>query len=253
MVEAHLLAWNEAEIIRFVLSHYRQFCAKIVVHDGYSDDGTPDIARDMGAEVRQFGKPGEFCDRTNRDLKNACWRRSKADWCIVGDCDEILYYPDMVMVMEEARRRGHTIFPTKGWDVFSHQMPQASLLELSTGFHNGNYSKRIIFNPQAITDMRYTYGGHEARPMGNVSWSPVDFIVLHYRNIGGPDRLIQRHALYRPRLSEINRSYGMGYHYNFDDQKRVKEWYMHYDESVELLLPGGSFSDAAIDRLQKPG
>lgn len=253
MVEVHLLAWNEADIARFVLSYYRQFCEKIVVHDNYSDDGTPDIARDMGAEVRQFGKTGEFCDRTNRDQKNACWRRSKADWCIVGDFDELLYCPDLVCELEHAQRYGRTIFKTKGWDVFSHDMPKASLLELSNGFHNGNYSKSLIFNPQAIQDMRYGYGGHTAKPMGNVAYSARELVVLHYRNIGGPDRLVKRHAAYRPRLSQTNQRMGMGYHINFTDEKRKQEWYMHYDESVELLLPGGSFSEAGIERLQRPG
>lgn len=247
MVEAFVIAWQESETIRLTLSHYSSFCDKVTLFDNYSTDGTPDIAREMGAEVKQFGTPGVLSDDDYLTVKNNCWKKSQARWVVVCDADEILWpgHPYIREALEKCRIFGVTIPKTSGWDVFSHDMPHASFLELLNGFQNGNYSKSIVFNPKAIREINYRYGSHVCKPVGDVFQSEnVEFMVMHYRNIGGPMRLVDRHALYRPRMSEKNKRFGLGCHYEYSDEQRIREWYDKYDGCSEfakdgyLLLPG---------------
>lgn len=255
MVEAFIVAWQESETIRLTLSHYNSFCEKVTLFDNYSTDGTPDIARDMGATVKQFGTPGVLSDDDYLTVKNNCWKKSKADWVIVCDSDEILWpgHQYIRQTLDKLRYYGTTIPKTVGWDVYSHDMPKTSFLDIRNGFQNGNYSKSIVFNPKEIKEINYRLGCHVCKPTGNV-WSSAneEFLVMHYRNIGGPQRLVERHAMYRPRMSQKNRQFGLGVHYmtpdmhhgGITDEQRIKEWYQKYDGCCEwvkggyLYLPG---------------
>jgi glycosyltransferase involved in cell wall biosynthesis len=245
MVEAFIVGWNESETIRLTLSHYNSFCEKVTLFDNYSTDGTPDIAREMGAEVKQFGTPGVLSDDDYLTVKNNCWKKSKANWVVVCDSDEILWpgHAYTRLLLDKYREFGVTIPKTVGFDVVSHEMPQASFLELRNGFQNGNYSKSIVFNPQAIKEINYRYGSHVCKPVGDVVYSPhEEFMVMHYRNIGGPMRLVDRHALYRPRMSEKNKRFGLGCHYEYSDEQRIREWYEKYDGCSEWRKDGFLYS-----------
>lgn len=236
-VEAYIIAWNEADIIRLTIEHYKQFCDRVILYDNYSDDGTAEIARDLGCEVRSFGRKGELSDPEYLKVKNYAWKFSEADWVIVVDADEILYHPNIKALLEDNIDRS-TIFNTVGWNVFSHSMPVNSYMEVKTGKVDGNYSKLCIFNPKKVTDINYVYGCHVAKPAGEVVYAWEKLILLHYRNIGGPARLVKRHALYRERLSEINRRFKLGIHYTFSDDQRIHEWHDSYKNCIELSEAG---------------
>lgn len=238
MVEAFIVGWNESETIRLTLSHYNSFCEKVTLFDNYSTDGTPDIARDMGATVKQFGTPGVLSDDDYLTVKNNCWKKSRAEWVVVCDADEILWHPHLETEFKLMTELGATVFKTVGFDIVSHDMPQASFLEITNGFQNGNYSKSVCFSPREIREINFKYGSHVCKPSGNVKYSDKELILLHYRNIGGPQRLVDRHAMYRPRMSEKNLRFGLGIHYTWTDEQRIKEWYEKYDNSVELLKAG---------------
>jgi hypothetical protein len=64
--------------------------------------------------------------------------------------------------------------------------------------------------------------------------------------VGGPERLVKRHALYRPRMSKENIHRRWGHHYleEVTDEIRVKEWHEKYQSSKPLEL----FSGAGISR-----
>lgn len=237
--EAHIIAWNEAETIHLTIQHYQKFCQKIVLHDNYSTDNTREIAHGMGCEIQLFGDKGVLSDEHYRQLKNHCWKGSKADWVIVCDADEILDTDGFMLAQMTAD--GVTVPLTYGWDVFSYDVPSESFHEITFGFHNGNYSKSAIFNPSAVREINYVYGCHVARPKGNIVPSIKPITLFHYRNIGGPERLVKRHALYRERLSEHNKRLGLGCHYLFTDEQRVREWEEKY-KSSKIYSPDGVYT-----------
>lgn len=241
MVEAFIVGWNEAETIRLTLSHYNSFCEKVTLFDNYSTDGTPDIARSMGAEVKQFGTPGVLSDDDYLTVKNNCWKRSKSRWVVVCDADEILwdgYEKRTKAVFKMAADMGATIFQTVGFDVVSRYMPKNDFLELRNGFQNENYSKTVCFDPMAIKEINFKYGCHVSKPKGNVVYYERPLVLMHYRNIGGPQRLVDRHAMYRPRMSERNLKFGLGIHYTWTDEQRINEWEEKYSGSVDFFKAG---------------
>lgn len=243
-VEVHCIAFNEAETIHLTIKHYQQlFNAHFILYDNYSDDGTPDIAKSMGCEVRNFGIHGILDDREYTRLKNNCWRGSSADWVIIIDADEILVpnENDAKISWMLLRDKGIAQQIPIGWQVFSDGMPVNSWTEITTGFIDLNYSKICCFNPKLVKEINYVHGCHVAKPKFNGANSAVTgaFTLLHYRNVGGPDRLIKRHELYRSRMSDWNLRFGCGVHYTYDDERRKQEWLEQFKKSGPLYLPGG--------------
>lgn len=234
MIEAHIIAFNEAETIHLTIKHYQAFCQKIVLWDNHSTDNTREIAKAMHCIVKTFGVPGQLSDRAYMELKNECWKpihpgHDKRDWVIVVDADELLDYREV---------KNCTIVKTQGWNVFSHDVPRESFLEITNGHYEENYSKTVIFDPKAITDINFRIGCHVSNPRGQVQWSDEILILFHYRNIGGPQRLIERHKLYRPRMSEENLQRNWGHHYLVSDEERIKEWEEKYARSKPLFGAG---------------
>jgi glycosyltransferase involved in cell wall biosynthesis len=239
-VEAFIMAYDESETIHLTIKHYQKFCDKITICDNFSSDNTREIALSMGCEVKLFGIKGSLDDREYTKLKNSCWKGSDADWVIVVDADEILWKGEQSSYLTtyelfEASRKGETIIRTYGWQIMSHEMPKEDWLEIKTGYHYENYSKLCCFNPKEIKEIGYVHGCHVAKPTGNVVLSHETLPLFHYRNVGGPDRLIKRHALYRARMSEWNTRWNAGGHYLIDDNKRRKEWLEQYDGSKEFV------------------
>ena len=149
-IEVYIIAFNEAEIIEKTVKHYLGFCSRVIIFDNFSTDNTREAATAAGAEVRMFGINGVLSDKQYLMIKNTEWKKSTADWVIVCDADEILWHPSL----EEALKEKCTIFQTYGWNVYSEEMPE-SLLDIKTGFYDGNYSKSVIFNPKAIKEINY--------------------------------------------------------------------------------------------------
>jgi len=227
-IETYLIAWNEAETIHLTIKHYQAF-SKVILYDNFSDDRTREIAEEMGCEVRLFGRKGELNDAEYLKVKNRAWKGSKADFVIIVDADEIL---------QEPKDFTGTIWKTKGFNIYSHDLPKETYSEIMTGHWDDNYSKTVIFSPKKVTDINFTYGAHRSDPKGEVIYSPEVLTLFHYRAIGGPERMVKRHAQYRKRMGYLNRTLGLGSHYLYDDNRRRKEWNEYYEKSFEYLQAG---------------
>lgn len=231
--EAFILAWNESETIQMTIDYYLSICDRVTLFDNYSDDGTPDLAARSGAIVKPFGIPGVLDDREYTKLKNNCWKGSTAEWVYVVDADEIVNRFDR----EEEKARGTTILRTYGWQVFSRGIPHFESRNV-LGFHDPNYSKLCCFRPDQIKEINYVHGCHIAKPVGNAKMSVTQTTLFHFRNIGGPDRLVRRHADYRARLSDWNKRWNAGVHYTHDDDRRIREWEEQFQKSGPWSPPG---------------
>lgn len=225
-IDLHILCYNEADIIRFVLRYYKTFCRKLYVYDNYSTDNSREIAKEEGAEVILFGSKF-FDDEENRQLKNKCWVGSDADFVICCDMDEVLFAGKFLPVDEAFKgiylRRG-TIIKTIGWQIMSDEMPKENITEITNGFRFDNYSKNIVFNPKAIKEINYNPGAHKIDPVGDVVYSEDSLYVLHYKHIGGVQRTIDRYKILQKRLSKLNRQKGWGSHYNRSPASIRQEW-----------------------------
>lgn len=241
-VTAYVMAWNEAETIALTIKHYQQFCDKVILLDNFSDDNTREIAEQMGAEVRLFGIKGVLDDREYTKIKNNVWKESDADWVIVVDADEIFYLG--LDFLEYVMKRGTTIIKPQGWQVVSREMPKENWLEITNGFAYDQYSKLCCFRPKEIQEINYIHGCHLAKPVGKVVGGVIIEemgVLFHYRNVGGPERLVKRHALYRERMSDWNKRWNAGGHYLYEDQQRRKEWEEQFNGSRPFASLGTGF------------
>lgn len=235
MIEAYVIAWNEGETIHLTIKHYQRFCTRIVIYDNHSTDRTAEIAKSMGCAVKKFGVPGELSDSAYKEVKNNCWKDSRFDWVIVVDADEILYHHNITRIIDNSKAN---IFKTFGWNVFSHDMPVNDWLDITYGHHEANYSKSVIFKPKELHEINFHIGAHWSTPKGQLRYDDNLLTLFHYRNVGGPDRLVERHRQYRPRMSPENLQRNWGHHYLVEDEKRIKEWNEKYERSKTYLGAG---------------
>lgn len=232
-IETYIITWSREDLIHLTINYYKQF-SKVILFDNFSTDRTREIAEELGAEVRLFGKAGVLDDGEYLKVKNNAWKGSKADYVIVCDDDEILYHPDLLNHLYFSRSNRVTIFKTQGYNMFSNDVPRESFLEIKTGLKNDNYSKWVIFDPKNIKEIGYVYGCHEARPKGELIWGD-GLKVLHYRDIGGIERLIKRHRDYVERLSPLNQKWNLGHHYKQSEEEKRREWKDSYERSETLF------------------
>jgi glycosyltransferase involved in cell wall biosynthesis len=238
--ELYLIAFNESLMLDLTIEHYKQFCTKVIVFDNHSTDDTALLAQRMGCEVRKFGTPGILSDADYLTVKNHAWKESKADWVIVCDADEILWHPEIKHVLSEEKG---SIFPTQGYSFYSKNLPIHSFSEVKTCVLDDNYSKRIIFSPRRLKEIGYIYGCHECRPTGDVVYSPVTMDVLHYKYVGGIERVLERHRLYKSRLSDINKRWNLGHTYSLPEQEQIDHFnkmLAKCEEYPRFLQDGGS-------------
>lgn len=236
-IHAFLLCWNEIDIAPLVIKHYQKFCDKITILDNHSTDGSAQLAVSLGCMVVPFGTQF-FDDAENMKVKNEVWKGSSADWVIVADFDELLFFhvdqsKIKTWLYGEKHIHNTTIFKTIGWQIMSDDWPAHNLTDITNGYAFTNYAKNIIFNPKEITEINYGPGAHECDPKGNIVWSANPLYVLHYKHIGGVQRTIDRYRVLQKRLSKKNRQMGWGCHYNRSPASIRQEW----DQRMKISRP----------------
>ncbi len=235
-IETYMIAWNREDSIHMSVNYYKQF-GRVILYDNFSEDNTREIAEACGAEIQLFGNRGVLSDQHYLDVKNNCWKDSKADWVIVVDDDEILWFEHLQNQLLSLKIEGYTVIKPQGFNIHSDLMPQKSWLEIQTGERNENYSKLCCFNPKKILEIRYNYGCHAARPLGDINIFN-GLYLLHYRDIGGVERLIHRHKEYASRLSETNKRFNLGHHYIESEESKRKQWEEFSKRSVTFAEAG---------------
>lgn len=235
-ITAYFIGYNIQDTVAFTIRHYQKFCSKIVYYDNHSTDLSRDIALQMGCDVRLFGRPGVLDDQAYLDIKNHCWKTDDSDLVIVCDDDEIVLCPPSDPVA--------TIYKTQGYGMFSDTMPEKEWTEVLTGVPDNQYSKLAIFNPKKIREIGYVYGchGHQTKPHGTLFYGSQVIPLLHYRTVGGVDRLINRYRLYNEKKrGEANIRYNLAHHYQ-QEEKDLRLWFdVELKRSETLSFPGFIF------------
>lgn len=196
------------------------------MYDQHSIDGSRELAANLGMEVRTFGG-SELNDQHYLNVKNHCWKECRGkgiDYVIIADADEFVCIDDL---------KGSAPKVT-GYNMISETLPVIDILEINTGAPSVDYSKQAIFSPDKITEIEYVHGCHKNRIKGNVT-TDGNCRLLHYRMIGGVDRIIERHAMYRSRLSMLNKRHKMGFHYSHSDDAKRNEWQVLKNESSTIF------------------
>jgi hypothetical protein len=203
----------------------------------------------MGAEIWKYNIPDELNDQIHIDIKNNCWKESKADWVIVCDADEFIYHPDIVNFLSKTTA---TIFCPRLFNMYSERFPTTEgqiYDEINMGVEGGG--KINLWRPSEIREIDFAVGCHNARPVGNVVFgidsrrtnglfqgkptTPINQILtLHMRYLS-KQYLIERSARAGKRLSKLNRQKGWGYHMNFSAEQIGSDYDREIKKAIRVL------------------
>ena len=120
-----------------------------------------------------------------------------------------------------------------GYNIYSDQFPKHDILEIKTGYRYPNFDKQIIFSPKI--DINFNFGCHYNKAKGHIVRGG-DLKLLHYRCIGGLQRMIDRHKMYSKRMCAYNLQKGLGIHYLRTPEQLAKEWQLNMNRAKKLLF-----------------
>ena len=220
-IEVHILCYMEQDILPYTLKHYKSFGDKcsIVVHDSFSTDNSRIIAKHYGAKVVDWDTGGKLNDLLALQLKNTCWKSTHADWVIVVDADELIYFPSGVEnTLEMLDLVGVSIVRPHGWEMFTNDWPIPMEGQIYDHVKFGApddywYAKPAMFSPARVKDIQYSAGAHYATAHlfnGQVIFTKeLEFtdprvLLLHCKHLGPVERIARKYKDQRERLSEIN-------------------------------------------------
>jgi glycosyltransferase involved in cell wall biosynthesis len=226
--------YNEAYTLDQILTYYRaNGVTEIFVFDNGSTDNTREIAMRHNATILET-KTKDLDDRNYLHIKNHVWKKiyldsidgwlhKEFDFIICCDADEVLYHPDGLA--NALKWETKSVIKSIGWNVYSELAPDPhDILKVSTGFPDPNFGKCVCFDPKRIESMNYGWGAHECNPVGDVTYNWDEYYLLHFRCLGGVQRMIDRHREYSQRMSAFNQANGYGFHYLRSEAEIQAEW-----------------------------
>lgn len=226
--EAYIICWNEAAILPFVLDYWDAAGVdKLIVYDNHSTDDTLEIlsqCRDFEIEVRDYDSGGHADDNIYREIKNNCWKDSKADWVFVGDTDEVPYAPLgsvkgwLEHKADDAAVIQPCLYQVVGWEKPGPFLP-GFYLHKSDGMRvqQCGPNKVNLFRPDRVREMNFSLGAHKCDP---VFVDPADKVCyrediawLHLKNLGVEYLLERNHALYDRLPDKVKAEKRIAIHY----------------------------------------
>jgi hypothetical protein len=229
-IEVFAICYNEEKLLPYFLRHYSSFCDEITIYDNQSNDSSKKIIKlNPITNLVSYDTNKEIRDDIYLEIKNNCWKKSKADWVIICDIDEFVYHPDIRDILSHM---DHITAITPEWfNMYSAKFPvtkEQIYTEVNLGMSGG--AKLNLFRPDQLTEINYSPGCHACYPEGNVmlsQWTGIK--TLHFRYLS-KEFVLSRNASYFARLSQQNKDNGWGFHYGFDP-KIVSE---HFESNLKL-------------------
>lgn len=216
IVHVYTFCRDEELLLPYFFKNY-DFAEKIICFfDTYSKDNSLDIINsNPKCERIDFDFGGKYRDDFLMFAKNSEWKMSigKADWVIIVDLDEFVYHPDgLLNYLKECKEKSISIPLTEGFEMHSDTLPEGEkpiIDQIKFGTANERFNKKCVFDPNAVENIFYRPGSHDCDPEGNIAYSDkAQLKLLHYKYIGGLDRITSRWNTFGNNLSEENKKYG---------------------------------------------
>lgn len=241
IVHYYALCWNEEKMLPFMFDYYDQFVDHYTIYDNYSTDRSEEIILShKNAEIVKFSMNGEINDFIYQKIKNNCWKKSrgKADYVVVCDMDEFIYYPWMTDFLTEAMKSNQSIFHPHGYDMYCEKYPifeKPLLSQVQYGVSKEAYSKCILFSPNHIVEINYELGAHKCVPLGIVRSTNNELLkLLHFKNLG-LDYILGRIGQYRERQSDTNKENHCAVHYQYSNDKIRDEFLKNIQKAEKII------------------
>jgi len=230
-IETYVMSHNIEKLLPYVMRHYSQF-SKVILTENNSTDNTIKLGHLLGAEIWIYEVPDEINQFRLLEIKENCWKESRADWVIVVDADEFVYHPDLVGVLE--RTKATVIHPTFH-NMFSEVFPttEGQIYDEVTMGMDGDFwlSKMNVFRPHEVTKMNWAIGCHYAYPEGNVIIDKDSGIkTLHMRFLSRK-WVIDHHKYQASRLDKECANKGYGVQFTWTEEETNK----YFDDNLPKL------------------
>ena len=216
-VEVHVLRYGDGWLVPYVVKHYLTYATKLVIHD--AGGGEFGCILDPRLSVVPWGLGPEVNDLKYAELRNECWKGTDADWVIVADLDELIYFPEGAdKSLGAYTRMGAAVIRPHGFEMFSETYPTTGgqiYDEIKQGAPDDKwYSKPIIFSPKLVSETRLGLGSHESDPVLHderrfhvgPKWpfAKPPAWLLHFHHIGPASDIAAKFDATRSRMCEAN-------------------------------------------------
>jgi hypothetical protein len=234
MIEVFTICYNEEVLMPYFLRHYLSFCNHVTIYDNMSTDRSVELC-DGNSKVTTipFKSDDSLRDDMHKNIKNNCWKGSKADWVIVCDFDEFVYNFDGKVAKD------YTIISPEWWEMISDHLPTTKgqiYEEINQGIPKGRPAKCLMFRPKFIKEINYAVGAHSLDAKGQVRMLNTNKILtLHYKMLS-LKYYLDRTTLLRTRLSEMNKKKGWGFHYNFSEDSIIQYYQDSWRDKKQIPI-----------------
>lgn len=240
IIHVYGISYNEEVLMPHFIRHYSSFSEKIFIYDNMSTDKTVQICEQFDSvEVFSFDTNDKIRDDVYLKLKNEIWKKSrqKADLVIVCDIDEFIYSKNFTDILNKSIEEKSTLFKCQGFNMITDVLPSYSddlFSRFQFGVRESNFDKILMFDPNKIEEINYSFGAHDACPIGKIKFSKQVFSLLHYKFIS-LDYILARYKLFSSRLSRFNKKLKLGYHYSFSSFKIRNEYNSIRKASINVI------------------
>lgn len=183
------ICYNQSDVLPFFLRHYAAFADEISVFDDKSDDGSVELLKAC-PKVLLRDWPYNHMSNEDEFLKHAYeWyprAAGKFDWAIWVDCDEFIYHPELMSVLEWAKKEGVEVIKPDGFNMMHEGMPKDDGRQIweicKMGVQAPVYSKPVIFQPHI--HIEWNRGKHALENCNPRVAHNTGVKLLHYRYLG---------------------------------------------------------------------
>ena len=217
-VEAHVLRYGDDWIVPYMVRHYLSYADKLVIHDAGGGRSLEMEATDPRVCVLPWDC-NEVNDLKYAELRNSCWKGTDADWVIVADLDEFIYFPEgAAQSLGAYTRMGAAVIRPHGFEMFSETYPTTEgqiYDEIKQGAPDDKwYAKPILFSPKLVSETRLGLGSHESDPILHderrfhvgPKWpfARPPCWLLHFHHVGPKEDIAAKFDATHARMCEMN-------------------------------------------------
>lgn len=251
-IELYTCGYNEEFQLPFAIDYWKRFITdESELHVTYFDNLSTDRSVEILSQydwitVIPFDTGGEMNEQVLTNIRNSCWKGSKADFCIVCDVDEVYYSKDIIKELKRLKEHNIGAVACTWYALCGDEVPtykEGMLLHQQIGKaykqyinHRPGYSeygKIQLFNPKMVDDMRYSFGMHFAYPQCPIVYTP-NIIQIHFdKGYTWQWRWEKRQELWN-RLNPQLKNAGVCVEYGFDKEKIKQEYLENQQKSVDI-------------------
>lgn len=217
LLEVFIISWNEEKIISDIIGWYRDRVPDclITLMDNESTDNTKKIAEQMGCNVTYFSSNNQMDELTLMNIRNTCWKSSKAEYIIVCDADEWVDVNRDILLRNNEEKEWD-ICKCFGYEMFGYEHDTPDTLVMGTW--SAGYCKPILFKKDRILETNFEAGSHKcnARGEGELKWK-INFPNLYHTKHRSWSNVIDRCALLAARRSQDSKNKGWNFHYSLPE------------------------------------